>query len=85
MPEAVSRKVFGPARHTGWNDLGDPSLAQAFGRTWLQERRSALLVVPSVVTGGRDSNVLVNPDHPDVTRIAVGPETPLAFDRRLFS
>jgi hypothetical protein len=29
-------------------------------------------------------NVVVNPDHPDATRILVGPEAPIALDRRLF-
>jgi len=28
--------------------------------------------------------VVVNPNHPDAMRISVGPETPLALDRRLF-
>ncbi len=60
------------------------SIAQAFGRTWIEERRSALLLVPSVVTAGRDTNVVVNPDHPDCGRISVGPETAVTLDRRLF-
>jgi hypothetical protein len=29
-------------------------------------------------------NVVVNPEHPDAARIAVGPETPVALDSRLF-
>ena len=36
------------------------------------------------VTAGRDSNVVVNPDHPDAAPIAVGPQTPVALDKRLF-
>ncbi len=68
----------------GREALRDPSVAQAFGRSWIEERRSALLLVPSVVTAGRDTNVVVNPDHPDAQRIAVGPETAVALDRRIF-
>jgi RES domain-containing protein len=83
-PDDVSREPFDPATHPGWDDLRDFSVAQAFGREWLISRRSALLVVPSVVTGGRDTNVVVNPDHPDAARISVGPETALALDPRLF-
>ena len=52
-------------------------------RIWLEERRSALLLVPSVVTGGRDKSVVVNPNHPDATWIVVGQETPVALDWRL--
>jgi RES domain-containing protein len=83
-PEGVSRETFLPGAHPGWDDLDDASVAQAFGREWIQSRRSALLIVPSVATGGRDANVVVNPDHPDAARIEVGPETRVALDPRLF-
>jgi RES domain-containing protein len=43
-----------------------------------------LLIVPSVVTGGRDTNVVVNPDHPHATRIAIGTEQPVHLDPRFF-
>ena len=83
-PDDVSREAFDPAAHPGWDDLRDVSVAQAFGRQWLESRRSALLLVPSVITAGLDTNVVVNPDHPYAARIAVGPETPVVLDRRLF-
>lgn len=84
VPEDVSRETFDPDLHAGWDDPLDTSVAQAFGRAWIQERRSTLLLVPSVVTGGRDGNAVVNPDHPDAARISVGPETPVTLDPRLF-
>jgi RES domain-containing protein len=84
VPDDVSRETFDPDSHRGWDDLGDLSIAQEFGRDWIESRRSALLVVPSVVTAGRDLNVVVNPDHPDADRISVGLETPVGLDRRLF-
>lgn len=84
VPDDVPRESFDPDRHPGWDDPHDTSVAQAFGRTWIGERRSALLFVPSVVTGGRDLNVVVNPGHPDAARISVGPETPVRLDPRLF-
>jgi len=84
VPDDVSRETFDPALHHGWDDLLDATIAQAFGKAWLKERRSALLIVPSVVTGGRDTNVVVNPDHPDAARISVGREMPVALDARLF-
>jgi RES domain-containing protein len=80
----VSRETFDPAAHPGWDDLNDVSVAQAFGRDWIEGGRSALLFVPSIVTTARDTNVVVNPGHPDAARIAVGPETPVALDPRLF-
>lgn len=84
VPDDVSREVFDPASLPGWDSPRDTSIAQAFGRAWIEERRSALLLVPSVVTGGRDTNAVVNPDHPDTARIVVGAETPVALDPRLF-
>jgi RES domain-containing protein len=83
-PDDVSRETVDPVLLPGWDDPHDASVAQAFGRDWIRSRRSALLVVPSVVTAGRDANVIVNPDHPDSARISVGPETAVALDRRLF-
>lgn len=84
VPKDVSQEHFDPAAHPGWDDLDNPAVAQAFGKAWLAERRSAVLIVPSVVTGGRDTNAVVNPAHPDAARIAVGPEAPLRLDPRLF-
>lgn len=85
VPDDVSRERFDPAPLPGWDDPRDTSIAQAFARAWIESRRSALLIVPSVVTAGRDDNVVVNPDHADAARIVVGPETPVALDPRFFS
>lgn len=84
VPDDVSRETFDPDAHTGWDDPLDPSIAQAFGKTWIGQGRSALLFVPSVVTGGWDTNVVVNPAHPDAARLSIGPERPVALDPRLF-
>jgi RES domain-containing protein len=84
VPDDVSRETFNPASAPGWDDLRDTSIAQSFGRDWIDSRRSALLIVPSVVTAWRDTNVVVNPGHADAVRIAVGPETPVVLDPRFF-
>jgi RES domain-containing protein len=84
VPDDVSRETFDTDSHPGWDDPLDTSVAQSFGRIWIEEQRSALLLVPSVITAGRDINVVVNPSHPDAGLISVGPETPVALDPRLF-
>lgn len=84
VPDDVSREELDRLSLPGWDDPRDTSVAQAFGRAWIESRRSALLFVPAVVTAGHDMNVVVNPDHPDTTRISVGPETAVALDRRFF-
>ena len=66
----------------GW-DHADLRVARAFGDAWIRERRTAVLVVPSVVAR-REGNVLLNPQHADFKKIvAVSPE-PVVWDARLF-
>ena len=71
VPEDVSCEIFNPSSLAGWDDPHNTSVSQAFGKAWIEQGRSALLLVPSVVTAGRDTNVVVNPNHPDAARILV--------------
>ncbi len=66
----------------GWN-LPDGSASRAYGDRWLQEKRTAVLVVPSVVARA-EGNVLINPTHPDFRRITHTRPEPVVWDRRLF-
>jgi RES domain-containing protein len=81
-PDRVSVEDAMAAIPSGW-DEPDYQVSQEFGRSWLSERRSALLLVPSVVVP-REANIVVNPDHPDARFIRVGTPRPLDWDRRLF-
>ena len=66
----------------GW-DHADLRVARAFGDAWIRERRTAVLVVPSVVAR-REGNVLINPRHPDFSGIVAGAPQPVVWDVRLF-
>lgn len=68
---------------TGW-DHADLRVARAFGDTWIRERRTAVLVVPSVVAR-KEGNVLLNPQHTDFRKIVAGGPEPVVWDARLFS
>jgi RES domain-containing protein len=70
------------ATPSGWN-APDITAAQEFGATWLREARTAVLLVPSVVTGGEDWNAVINPAHRDVASIAVSEEREAPWDARL--
>ncbi|MBX4893189.1 hypothetical protein HJA79_26840 [Rhizobium bangladeshense] len=48
-----------------------------------QEKRSAILLVPSVVARV-DRNVLINPAHPEFASITASLHEPVFWDRRLF-
>jgi len=67
---------------SGW-DLPDLSVSRAYGDGWLHSKRTAVLVVPSVVARP-DRNVLINPAHPDFRKITHSTSEPVVWDRRLF-
>ncbi|MBG6076636.1 RES family NAD+ phosphorylase [Polaromonas sp. CG_9.11] len=66
----------------GW-DGDDLSPARRFGDQWLQEARSAVLVLPSVVAR-LECNALINLLHPDASRLRVAPSQKVIWDQRLF-
>jgi RES domain-containing protein len=82
VPDDASIEELDVARIAGW-ETADVSAARAVGRTWVEERRSLVLLVPSVVTNGLDRNALVNPAHPDFARVSVSSEFPVVWDQRL--
>jgi len=67
----------------GW-DFADPQVARAFGDCWIRERRTAVLVIPSVVAR-REWNVLLSPQHTDFKKIVAGSPEPVVWDARLFA
>ena len=56
---------------------------QAFGDQWLRERRSLILMVPSIASDG-DMIGLINPDHPDFPRLRVSAEKLCPLGRASF-
>jgi len=65
-------------------DAEDQVASRAFGDAWIGSRRTAVLRVPSVVTQGREFNVVLNTEHPDFAAIRAGAPEPVAWDLRLF-
>lgn len=66
----------------GWADA-DLRVSRAVGDAWLRERRSAVLLVPSVVAR-REFNVLIHPAHPHFRRLRAAAPEPVLWDKRLF-
>ena len=52
------------------------------GDAWIANRRSLALRVPSAIVPG-EFNFLLNPSHPDITKIRIGEPMPFEFDRRI--
>ncbi|KAA6462067.1 RES domain-containing protein [Acidobacteria bacterium AB60] len=83
IPEQVSLETVLPEQVEQW-DAEDMTASRAFGDAWIASRRTAVLRVPSVVTAGRECNVVIHADHPDFRWIRPGEPEPVIWDRRLF-
>lgn len=82
IPAGVSYEVVTGDSLPHWSSR-TCAASRGFGSKWLNEGRSAILFVPSVIAR-LDRNILINPDHPDTSRIKPGLEQPVAWDERLF-
>lgn len=82
IPPGVSYEVPNPATLPAW-DAALPAVSQQYGEAWCKSRRSLLLIVPSVIAR-LDSTILINPAHPDFSRLTTGLHTPVYWDSRLF-
>jgi len=83
VPESIGVEIVSPDDIPGW-DLTGFSASQAFGDRWQKDQRSAVLLVPSVVTR-MERNVLINPRLPQFAKIRVTVPQPVIWDGRLFS
>ena len=66
-----------------WRSEPPPPVTKAIGDIWVKAARSAVLALPSVITG--DTNYLLNPAHPDFKKVNIGQPAPFVFDPRLLS
>ncbi len=83
IPDTLAFVHLHPEQLPDWaaNDL---VASRQYGDLWLEEKRTAVLLVPSVVLQGREHNVMINPGHADFTRIQAGSPEPVMWDPRLF-
>ncbi len=66
-----------------WNASPPSFTTKAIGDLWIKENGSAILGVPSVVVPN-ESNWLLNPQHPDFSKIILGKYIDLPVDPRVF-
>jgi RES domain-containing protein len=84
IPQEVQIETLSASDLPNW-DAEDVTAAQFFGNLWLRESRTAVLRVPSVVTEGREYNVLINSLHKQAALIQTSNPEPVRWDLRLFS
>ena len=65
-----------------WNRFPPPSRLADLGSDWVRSGDSLLLRVPSAVVD-REYNVMINPAHPEMSRVRIEDVRPYAFDERL--
>ena len=68
-----------------WSTLSpaEQLVTRRLGDVWVEQQRSAVLSVPSVILGER--NYVLNPAHPEFARIEFAEPEPFRFDMRLIS
>ncbi|HEY0970814.1 MAG TPA: RES family NAD+ phosphorylase [Gemmatimonadales bacterium] len=64
-----------------WARASESATCREVGERWLRNGRALLLRVPSVLVP-EESNVLLDPRHPDAERARVVGERPFVFDPR---
>jgi RES domain-containing protein len=67
----------------GWRTEPPPPSTKAIGDAWIRKARSAVLALPSVISG--ETNFLLNPAHRDFKKIKIGKREPFVFDPRLLT
>ena len=82
VPRGLSYEVLSSAKLSGWDAL-PATVSRRFGESWCLEKRSAIMLVPSVVARP-DRNVLINPAHPEFAQIEASLHEPVYWDSRLF-
>lgn len=66
----------------GWLDYPASGVSQDAGTRWAEDLISAVLAVPSAIVP-TERNYILNPRHPDFSRIRVSRPFPFALDARL--
>ena len=65
-----------------WFDYQQYNICQQLGGEWLNHSRSAVLRVPSAIIPN-EWNYLLNPAHPDFSKVQLIRTEPFAFDPRI--
>ncbi len=85
VPDDVAELAYGPASvPADWRQTPSPPQCQAIGSEWAGRREELLLRIPSVLVP-EESNVLVNPMHPDAVGVRVIGSRPFSYDVRLLT
>jgi RES domain-containing protein len=81
-PESITEIFRSRDLPENWRTSPPPHQTMEIGDRWAEEKRSAVLAVPSAISPD-DRNFLLSPEHPDFRRIRIAPPIDYEFDPRL--
>jgi RES domain-containing protein len=68
----------------GWKTFPHLEITQKIGDQFIMQNKFLVMKVPSAVVPG-DYNYLINPRHPDLSKIEIIKKEPYEFDERFFN
>jgi RES domain-containing protein len=77
-----SRRKFLPSRQPGWDAEPAGKVSLDWGTSWVESRTTLVAEVPSVIIP-EDHNVLINPLHPEVNKLASVKVRRWLYDHRI--
>jgi len=84
VPDSVSRRAVSPPElPSNWRQTPPPLALARLGDEFVRGCSTAVLTVPSALAPA-ETNWLVNPLHPDFTKIRVRPQEVFRYDSRFF-
>lgn len=84
LPDDISiQKLTEKDLPPDWNGFPHPISTQAVGDKFISENKYCVLQIPSAVTQG-DYNLLINPHHPQFSKIKIIASDKFPFDKRIF-
>ncbi|HBY63503.1 MAG TPA: hypothetical protein DEH78_27070 [Solibacterales bacterium] len=84
IPDSVSRTSVSPKQlPANWRQSPSPPEIAEIGDRFIRERKAAILIVPSVLAPA-ESNWLINPQHPEFSRIRLRSTEAFDYDSRFF-
>lgn len=66
-----------------WRSEPPSDTCKALGNAWVERSETALLRVPSVIVPS-ELNYILNPRHPDFTKLRIQAPEPFGFDSRMW-
>lgn len=83
LPQSMPMERIKPG-DISLGNFDDYRESRKYGDQWVFEKRTAVLLVPSVIAGPHDFNALINPAHEDYVKLKITAPEPVIWDHRLF-